>query len=72
VIGVDCLVFDLKVCSGTQVQTLRFAFPTKVCIYAQEPTYRQIDIKLKSVSKKKTKNKSRAFWKKSTSRDKIN
>lgn len=30
-IGVDCLGFDLRVCSGTQVQTLRFAFPTKVC-----------------------------------------
>ncbi|WVZ51357.1 hypothetical protein U9M48_002509 [Paspalum notatum var. saurae] len=29
VIGVDCLGFDLRVCSGTQVQTLRFAFPTK-------------------------------------------
>uniref|UniRef100_A0A0E0J2T1 DUF2470 domain-containing protein n=1 Tax=Oryza nivara TaxID=4536 RepID=A0A0E0J2T1_ORYNI len=29
VIGVDCLGFDLRVCSGTQVQTLRFAFPAK-------------------------------------------
>jgi len=29
VIGVDCLGFDLRVCSATQVQTLRFAFPTK-------------------------------------------
>nr|CAB3503525.1 unnamed protein product [Digitaria exilis] len=29
VIGVDCLGFDLRMCSGTQVQTLRFAFPTK-------------------------------------------
>ncbi|OEL25056.1 hypothetical protein BAE44_0013924 [Dichanthelium oligosanthes] len=29
VIGVDCLGFDLRVCSGTQVQTLRFAFPIK-------------------------------------------
>ncbi|TVU24696.1 hypothetical protein EJB05_27149, partial [Eragrostis curvula] len=29
VIGVDCLGFDLRVCSGTQLQTLRFAFPTK-------------------------------------------
>ena len=30
IIGVDCLGFDLRLCSGTQVQTLRFAFPTKV------------------------------------------
>uniref|UniRef100_A0A453JM11 DUF2470 domain-containing protein n=1 Tax=Aegilops tauschii subsp. strangulata TaxID=200361 RepID=A0A453JM11_AEGTS len=29
IIGVDCLGFDLRLCSGTQVQTLRFAFPTK-------------------------------------------
>ncbi|KAK4571440.1 hypothetical protein RGQ29_030030 [Quercus rubra] len=28
-IGVDSLGFDLKVCSGTQVQTLRFAFNTR-------------------------------------------
>lgn len=28
-IGVDTLGFDLKVCSGTQVQTLRFAFNTR-------------------------------------------
>jgi hypothetical protein len=38
----------------------------------KNPLTGNIDIKLKSVSKKKTKNKSRAFWKKSTSRDKIN
>ncbi|XP_072981695.1 uncharacterized protein At3g49140-like isoform X1 [Typha angustifolia] len=29
VIGVDSLGFDLRVCSGTQVQTLRFAFNTR-------------------------------------------
>uniref|UniRef100_A0ACD5WYF3 Uncharacterized protein n=1 Tax=Avena sativa TaxID=4498 RepID=A0ACD5WYF3_AVESA len=29
IIGVDCLGIDLRLCSGTQVQTLRFAFPTK-------------------------------------------
>ncbi|CAM0873724.1 unnamed protein product [Alopecurus aequalis] len=29
IIGVDCLGFDLRLCSGTQVQTLRFAFQTK-------------------------------------------
>ncbi|KAF0897021.1 hypothetical protein E2562_031321 [Oryza meyeriana var. granulata] len=29
VIGVDCLGFDLRVCSGTQVKTLRFAFSAK-------------------------------------------
>ena len=29
-IGVDSLGFDVKVCSGTQVQTLRFAFNTRV------------------------------------------
>lgn len=29
-IGVDSLGFDLKVCSGTQVQTLRFAFNSQV------------------------------------------
>ena len=29
-IGVDSLGFDLKVCSGTQVQTLQFAFHTRV------------------------------------------
>ncbi|KAI3944711.1 hypothetical protein MKW98_021169, partial [Papaver atlanticum] len=29
VIGVDSLGFDLRVCSGTQVQTLRFAFSTR-------------------------------------------
>lgn len=29
-IGVDSIGFDLKVCSGTQVQTLRFAFNTQV------------------------------------------
>nr|AIZ68165.1 pentatricopeptide repeat superfamily protein, putative isoform 1 [Albuca bracteata] len=29
VIGVDSLGFDLRVCSGTQVQTLRFAFRTR-------------------------------------------
>ncbi|XP_074291576.1 uncharacterized protein At3g49140-like isoform X3 [Silene latifolia] len=29
-IGVDTLGFDLRVCSGTQVQTLRFAFTSRV------------------------------------------
>ncbi|KAM2730730.1 hypothetical protein EV1_001953 [Malus domestica] len=28
-IGVDSLGFDLRVCSGTQVQTLRFALNTR-------------------------------------------
>lgn len=29
-IGVDSLGFDLRVCCGTQIQTLRFAFNTRV------------------------------------------
>lgn len=29
IIGVDSLGFDLRICSGTQVQTLRFAFDTR-------------------------------------------
>uniref|UniRef100_R7W4E7 Uncharacterized protein n=1 Tax=Aegilops tauschii TaxID=37682 RepID=R7W4E7_AEGTA len=32
IIGVDCLGFDLRLCSGTQVQTLRFAFPEEAAI----------------------------------------
>lgn len=30
--GVDALGFDARVCSGTQLQTLRFAFETPVCM----------------------------------------
>ena len=29
-IGIDSLGFDLRVCSGTQVQTLRFGFKSRV------------------------------------------
>lgn len=31
VIGVDSLGFDLRVCSGKQIETLRFTFPTRAC-----------------------------------------
>lgn len=31
IIGVDALGFDVRICSGTQLQTLRFAFDTRVC-----------------------------------------
>lgn len=32
IIGVDSLGFDLRICSGTQIQTLRFGFNTRVCL----------------------------------------
>ena len=30
IIGVDSLGFDMRICSGTQVQTLRFGFDARV------------------------------------------
>ena len=67
VIGVDCLGFDLRVCSGTQVQTLRFAFPTKVCAasHIYESTYISISkyTLTLSISKKYGNDKiSRSIW----------
>ncbi|XP_010261376.1 PREDICTED: uncharacterized protein At3g49140 isoform X2 [Nelumbo nucifera] len=42
-VGVDSLGFDLRVCSGTQVQTLRFAFKTRATSeYSAERQLREL------------------------------
>ncbi|CAI0403137.1 unnamed protein product [Linum tenue] len=44
-IGVDSLGFDLRVCSGTQVQTLRFAFNSRVTNYTKNQSQRLLSTK---------------------------